>query len=129
MLFRALRPLFLLTVWFPAVADIPVRPLQVERLPDMSVPRCLHSLYLAPDGSLLAFGGHATGFLPLSSAEVFRGGKWRELPPMHYSHDCGFLFALPEGSILLDTTELDFENSFRRMAEIITEQLGVSPLR
>ena len=101
MLFRALIPLFLLTVWFPAVADIPVRPLQVERLPDMSVPRSYHSLTVGADGSIYAFGGHTTGFVLTESAEVFRGGKWHALPPMYYPHNGGFCATLPDGSVML----------------------------
>lgn len=61
------------------LANATLQKLQVERLPDMSVPRSFPTMVVSPDGSICALGGYTTGFVPLSSAEVFRDGKWRAL--------------------------------------------------
>ena len=107
---RRLLIAFCLTLCLPALAGgqavgewagIPVQKLEVERLPDMGVPRNFHSLTVGPGGSLYAFGGHTTGFVLLESAEVFRDGKWRALPSMHYPHDGGFFAKLPDGAVML----------------------------
>ena len=41
----------------------PTAPLQVERLPDLNVPRLGHSVFCV-GGEVVAAGGHTTGFVP-----------------------------------------------------------------
>lgn len=102
---RLLIPLILLAGLLPGRADDsagpPLQKLQVERLPDMTVPRYSPALTVSPDGSIYAFGGYAKGFVPLSSAEVFRDGKWRELSPMNYPHAGAFWVTLEDGRVML----------------------------
>ena len=94
MIIRLLIPLLLLV-------NAPLQKLQVERLPDMSVPRSFPAVSVTPDGSIYALGGYTTGFVPLASAEVFRDGEWRGLPPMNYPHAGAFSLTLKDGSVML----------------------------
>ena len=83
------------------LADATSQKLQVERLPDMSVPRSFPTMAVSPDGSICALGGYTTGFVPLSSAEIFRDGKWRALPPMSYPHAGAFSVTLEDGRVMV----------------------------
>ena len=94
MIIRLLIPLLLLV-------NAPLQQLQVERLPDMSVPRAFPTTVVSPDGSIYVLGGYTTGFVPLSSAEVFRDGNWRDLPSMNYPHAGAFSLTLKDGSVML----------------------------
>ena len=76
---------------------------EVERLPDMSVPRAGHQLFYVDTeegGELMAAGGHTNGFVPTPTAEYFKDGQWHQLQ-MVYSHDFGFSVALKSGKVLL----------------------------
>ena len=95
MIVRLLIPLIAL------LANATLQKLQVERLPDMSVPRSFPTMVVSPDGSIYALGGYTTGFVPLSSAEVFRDGKWRALPPMRYPHAGAFSVTLEDGRVVV----------------------------
>ena len=70
-----------------------------ERLPDMGTPRSAHAIKVI-GGDIAVFGGHTTGFIPSASAEIYRGGEWKEIP-MLYAHDGGFAVTAPDGRILL----------------------------
>ena len=55
---------------------------EVERLPDMSVPRAGHQLFYVDTeegGELMAAGGHTNGFVPTPTAEYFKDGQWHQL--------------------------------------------------
>jgi len=93
-IFRLLIPRILLV-------NAPLQKLQVERLPDMTVPRSFPVVSVSSDGSIYALGGYTTGFVPLASAEVFRDGEWQELPPMNYPHAGAFSLTLEDGSLML----------------------------
>ena len=80
-------------------AVCPVEPLQVERLPDMNVPRSGHAV-LWLNGELTVFGGHANGFVPTPTAEYFSDGQWH-LMQMVYTHDHGLALPLSSGKVLL----------------------------
>lgn len=67
----------------------------------MSVPRAFPTTVVSPDGSIYVLGGYTTGFVPLSSAEVFRDGNWRDLPSMNYPHAGAFSLTLKDGSVML----------------------------
>ena len=80
-------------------ATCPVEKLQVERLPDMNVPRSGHSaLWL--NGELTVFGGHTSGFVPTPTAEYFGDGRWHPME-MTYPHDDGITLPLSSGKVLL----------------------------
>lgn len=72
---------------------------EVERLPDMTIPRSAHELFYI-NGELVAAGGHTSGFLPTPTAEYFRDGKWHLLQ-MVYTHDFGGSVVLKSGKVLL----------------------------
>ena len=69
----------------------PVVKLEAERLPDLNVPRCGHSIVVAND-EVTVIGGHTTNFKPTPTAEYFKDGEWH-LVETAFTHDDGF--ALP----------------------------------
>ena len=79
--------------------DVVPRQLQVERLPDLNVPRSGHFLAFV-GGELTVFGGHTTGFIPTVTAEYFRDGSWH-LMDMYFPHDAGFGVILPSDEVLV----------------------------
>ncbi|MBQ8485329.1 MAG: helix-turn-helix domain-containing protein [Bacteroidaceae bacterium] len=84
------------------MAENPTCPLvkvELERLPDLNVPRSGHSL-LCIGGEMVVFGGHTSGFVPTPTAEYYKDGKWH-LMQMTYTHDNGFALALKSGKVLL----------------------------
>ena len=75
------------------------RPMRVERLPDLNVPRSAHFLTYV-GGELTVIGGHTTGFIPTATAEYFRDGSWH-LMEMYFPHDWGFGVILPSEQVLV----------------------------
>ena len=95
--------LTLLTV-MPVVAaqqpdKCPTVKMQVERLPDLNVPRLGHAVFYI-NGEVVAAGGHTTGFVPTQTAEYYRDGAWH-LMQMAYPHDHGTAVVTPTGQVLL----------------------------
>ena len=81
----------------PTVEDFV--PMHVERLPDLNIPRSAHAL-VAPDGELTVIGGHTTGFLPTSTAEYYRNGRWILVETL-YPHDFSSVAVLPSGEVIV----------------------------
>ena len=79
--------------------SLPIKKIQVERLPDLNIPRCGHST-LVVDGVLYVFGGHTTGFVPTPTAEYFENGEWHTLQ-MIYPHDHALSLPLSSGKVLI----------------------------
>ena len=77
----------------------PAVKVQAERLPDLNVPRCGHSL-LSINGELTVIGGHTSNFVPTATIEYYKEGKWH-LVPSAFTHDDGFAVQLSEGKVLL----------------------------
>ncbi|MCR4994658.1 MAG: helix-turn-helix domain-containing protein [Bacteroidales bacterium] len=73
--------------------------LEVQRLPDMNVPRSGHATYCV-NGEIVVMGGHTSGFVPTPTAEYYADGKWHTMP-MTYRHDQGFSLLLSSGKILI----------------------------
>ena len=102
---KALLLEILLTV-LPAVGlsaaggTAPFVKMEVERLPDLNVPRSAHAMVLNPGGEPVVFGGHTTGFVPTPTAEYFSDGAWHVID-MLYPHDWGSGIVLSSGKILL----------------------------
>lgn len=88
---------WLVTMLFAQAGDI-VR-LQVERLPDLNVPRAGHQLFYV-NGELTVAGGHTDGFVPTPTAEYYKDGKWHLLQTT-YTHDFGLSVVLKSGRVLL----------------------------
>lgn len=76
-----------------------VKKVQVERLPDLNIPRSGGST-LVINGIPYVMGGHTSGFVPTPTAEYFENGVWHVLP-MVYTHDQGLCQPLPSGKVLL----------------------------
>ena len=76
-----------------------VKKVQVERLPDLNIPRGGGST-LVINGIPYVMGGHTSGFVPTPTAEYFENGEWHVLP-MVYTHDQGLCQPLPSGKVLL----------------------------
>lgn len=76
-----------------------VKKVQVERLPDLNIPRGGGST-LVINGIPYVMGGHTSGFIPTPTAEYFENGEWHVLP-MVYTHDQGLCQPLPSGKVLL----------------------------
>ncbi len=91
--------LLLLIALVLGVKGVPFTPLDVERLPDLNIPREAHGVALA-GGEFTVFGGHTTGFVPTPTAEYYRRGKWHTVN-MLYPHDAGFCTQLSSGDVLL----------------------------
>ncbi len=73
--------------------------MQCERLPGMNIPRLTHGL-VAIGEDIIAIGGHTKGFVPTSTAEVFRDGKWH-LSETVYPHDGAMTLKLRSGNIII----------------------------
>ena len=93
--------LFFQTVLFPAAAQqpFPMVKMQVERLPDLNIPRQGHSVF-SVCGEVVAAGGHTTNFVPTQTAEYYRDGEWH-LMQMAYPHDRGVAAFTEQGEVLL----------------------------
>ncbi|MBQ7709137.1 MAG: hypothetical protein IJT74_04365, partial [Bacteroidales bacterium] len=77
--------LLLLVALSIAVKGVSFTPMEVERLPELNIPRQAHSLHYA-GGEYTVIGGHTTGFVPTPTAEYYRGGKWHTVNTL-YPHD------------------------------------------
>lgn len=73
--------------------------IEVKRLSDMNTARTGHTVLFANE-ELTVVGGHTNGFVSLSTAEYFSGGKWQQLQ-MVYHHDDGFALPLQSGKVLI----------------------------
>ncbi|MBR5736028.1 MAG: helix-turn-helix domain-containing protein [Bacteroidales bacterium] len=82
-----------------ASLDASFRPVAVDRLPELNVPRAGHVL-ACPGGELTVIGGHTTGFVLTETAEYYKDGSWHLLQTL-YPHDFGTWVTLPSGDILL----------------------------
>jgi AraC-like DNA-binding protein len=96
---RTLLTSLLLVVMLQAMAQISMERIDVERLPDMNVPRTGHASFWL-NGELTVFGGHTNGFVPTPTAEYFRNGQWHMMQ-MIYSHDDALVLPLSSGKVLL----------------------------
>ena len=96
---RTLLTSLLLIVMLQAMAQISMERIDVERLPDMNVPRTGHAAFWL-NGELTVFGGHTNGFVPTPTAEYFRNGQWHMMQ-MAYSHDDALVLPLSSGKVLL----------------------------
>ena len=76
-----------------------IRKLEVERLPDLNIPRNGHSA-VCINGEMTVFGGHTTNFLLTPTAEYYKDGEWH-LMEMAYPHDNGLCVLLRSGKVLL----------------------------
>ncbi len=91
--------LLLLIALVLGVKGVPFTPMDVERLPDLNIPREAHGVAFA-GGEFTVFGGHTTGFVSTPTAEYYRRGKWHTVN-MLYPHDAGFCTQLSSGDVLL----------------------------
>ena len=82
-----------------ALQPLQSQKIEVERLPDLNIPRAAHSLFFV-NGELTVAGGHTNGFVPTPTAEYLKDGKWH-LMDMVYNHDFGFSVVLKSGMVLL----------------------------
>lgn len=76
-----------------------VRRMDVERLPDLNVPRNAHTVAYV-NGELTVIGGHSTGFVPTPTAEYYRDGAWHLVNSL-FPHDYGFGVVLPSEEVLV----------------------------
>lgn len=77
----------------------PVVRIEAERLPDLNVPRCGHSVFFV-NGEPTVIGGHTNGFVLTPTAEYFKDGAWHLMPTV-YSHDDGVSLPLRSGKVLV----------------------------
>lgn len=77
----------------------PLVKVDVERLPDLNIPRNSHSA-ICINGEVTVFGGHTTNFVPTPTAEYYKDGEWH-LMEMAYPHDNGLCVVLRSGKVLL----------------------------
>lgn len=95
---KTLTTLICLMLLLPAKA-VDIVELQVDRLPDLNIPRAGHQLFIV-NGELMVSGGHTVGFMPTQTAECFNDGKWH-LMQTTYTHDYGISAVLRSGKVLL----------------------------
>lgn len=79
--------------------SIRLQRIEVERLPDLNIPRNAHSAFCV-NGEVTVVGGHTTNFIPTATAEYYRDGQWH-LMEMHYAHDNGICVMLSSGKVFL----------------------------
>ena len=77
----------------------PLVKIEVERLPDLKIPRNGHSA-VCINGEVTVFGGHTTNFVLTPTAEYYKDGEWH-LIDMAYPHDNGLCTLLRSGKVLL----------------------------
>ncbi len=77
----------------------PLVKIDVERLPDLNIPRNGHSA-VCMNGEVTVFGGHTTNFVLTPTAEYYKDGEWH-LMDMAYPHDNGLCMVLRSGKVLL----------------------------
>ena len=80
-------------------ANCPVVRIEVERLPDMNIPRSGHSALLV-NGEVTVVGGHTSGFVLTPTIEYLEDGKWQQLQTV-YTHDGGLSIVMKSGKVLL----------------------------
>ena len=73
--------------------------IEVERLPDLNVPRNGHNIFCV-NGEVTVVGGHTKSFIPTSTAEYYKDGEWH-LMETEYPHDNGVCVVLKSGKVLL----------------------------
>lgn len=78
---------------------LPEIKIEVERLPDLNIPRAGHETFIV-NGEYTVVGGHTNGFVPTPTAEYFKDGQWH-LMQMFYNHDFGTTLVLKSGKVLL----------------------------
>ena len=71
---------------------------KVNRLPDLNIARCGHSIFCI-NGEITVVGGHTSGFTPTATAEYLSDGEWHQIPTT-YAHDYGISVVLKSGQIL-----------------------------
>jgi len=76
-----------------------VKEINVERLPDLNIPRSTHTTLCIND-EFVTFGGHTTGYIPTPTAEYYRDGEWHVMD-MVYAHDGGVVLPMKLGKVLL----------------------------
>lgn len=79
--------------------DCPFVKIEVERLPDLNVPRSGHSVFVV-NGEVTVVGGHTSGFVPTATAEYYKDGEWHLLQTV-YIHDGGFSVVMKSGKVLI----------------------------
>lgn len=77
----------------------PMVEVEVERLPNMNIPRAGHSMFYV-NGEMVVVGGHTTGFIPTVTAEYYRDGEWHLVQTV-YAHDNGLGLVLKSGKVLI----------------------------
>lgn len=77
----------------------PIVKVELERLPDLNVPRSGHTLFCA-GGEMVIAGGHTLGFVPTPTAEYYSQGRWHVMQ-MTYPHDNGLAVVMKSGKVLL----------------------------
>ena len=71
----------------------------IERLPDLNVPRSGH-IALCVGKQMVVMGGHTKGFVLTPTAEYYEDGAWH-LVPMTYDHDCGTAVLMSSGKVMI----------------------------
>lgn len=82
-----------------ADTSVMLEKLQVERLPDLNLPRFSHNVFYAGN-ELTVVGGHTSGFVLTPTAEYYSDGSWHLLNTV-YSHDDGMAVVLEDGKRVL----------------------------
>ncbi len=82
-----------------AFAQCPESKLQIERLPNLQIPRADPSVFVV-NGEPTVVGGHTDGFVPTATAEYYSDGEWHLLETV-YPHDHGFSVPLRSGQVLI----------------------------
>ena len=82
-----------------ADTSVMLEKLQVERLPDLNLPRFGHNVFYAGN-ELTVVGGHTSGFVLTPTAEYYENGSWHLLTTV-YSHDDGMAVVLEDGKRVL----------------------------
>ena len=77
----------------------PIIKIDAERLPNMSMPRSGHSIFVVND-EVTVVGGHTSGFKLTPTAEYLKDNEWHQLPTV-YSHDGGMSIVMKSGKVLL----------------------------
>lgn len=94
-----LLPMYGVNQLVDTLSACPMKELDVERLPDLVLPRMGHRVIVTGD-EIIAVGGHSNGFIPTNTAEYYSDGEWHLIPAV-YAHDNGMSVMLSNGKVLI----------------------------
>ena len=94
-----MKRLLVLSILLVSAISLVGQTLDVERLPNLNMPRAGHNVFYV-GGELTVVGGHTSGFVMTHTAEYFKDGTWHLITTV-YHHDNGMAVVMSDGKKVL----------------------------